>query len=82
MAFWQGLPAWAQDAMMLAGFLAPLAVLALVLLPGHAPWPLARALMRRHWGVSAVFVTLIAVSVAILATIVVFAIAKLLFFRK
>ena len=63
--FWDDLPAAAQDLLTATMLLAPLAAVALVLVPGHRPWPLVRALARRYWGVSAVFVALIAVSIAL-----------------
>ncbi|PZX16925.1 putative ABC transport system permease protein [Palleronia aestuarii] len=64
-SLWYGLPAWAQDTLLGLALLAPLILIALVLLPGHRPWPLAYALIRRHWGVSSIFVILIALSVAL-----------------
>ena len=64
-ALWQGLPAGAQDALILAALLAPVAILGGVLLRGYAPWPLIGGLLRRHRGVNAVFVALIAASVAL-----------------
>lgn len=65
MELWYGLSAGLQDALLAAGALAVPALIALAVLPGHRPWPLVRALVRRHWGVSAVFVALIAGSVAL-----------------
>ena len=62
---WQGLPARAQDALILLALLAPVAILGAVLLRGYAVWPPLAGLLRRHAGVNAVFVALIAVSVAL-----------------
>ena len=62
---WQGLPAWAQDAGLLAALLAPSLAVGALLLRGFAPWPLIGGLLRRHAGVNAVFVALIATSVAL-----------------
>ena len=61
---WADLSAPAQDALRLALALLPLALIALWLVPGHRPGPLVAALLRRHWGVSATFLALIAVCVA------------------
>lgn len=65
MTGWQDLPAAAQDAIVLAALLLPALALGLVLLRGYAPWPLLGGLLRRHAGVNAVFVLLIAASVAL-----------------
>ena len=62
---WLALPAWAQDAAILAALLLPTVVVGAVLLRGYAPWPLVAGLLRRHAGVNAVFVALIAASVAL-----------------
>ena len=62
---WHGLPASAQDALILAALLAPSLALGALLMRGYAPWPLIGGLLRRHAGVGAVFVALIATSVAL-----------------
>ena len=62
---WLGLPAWAQDLAVLAGLLLPSALVGALLLRGLAPGPLLRGLLRRHAGINAVFVALIAASVAL-----------------
>jgi putative ABC transport system permease protein len=62
---WRDLPAWAQDALTGLAMIVPLMVVGLALVPRHNPWPLVAALIRRYWGVSAVFVALVAVSIAI-----------------
>lgn len=62
---WLGLPVMAQDSMILAVLLVPVAVIAVVLLRGFAPYVMVRALLRRHVAINAVFVGLIAMSVAI-----------------
>ncbi len=61
---WANLPASAQDTLTIALALSPLAVLGVTFLVGHRPMPLVRALLRRHWGVSATFLSLIAICVA------------------
>ena len=60
---WAGLPSLAQDLAILVALLAPVAVIAVALLRGFAPWPLALGMMRRFGWINAVFVALIAVSV-------------------
>ena len=65
MTLWDDLPAAAQDGALLALGLLPLALLALALLPGHRPAPLVAALLRRHRGISAILVALVAISVAV-----------------
>ena len=62
---WQGLPAAAQDVAVLLALLAPALAVGLWLLGGHRPWPLARALLWRYRGTNALFVTLIAIAVAL-----------------
>jgi putative ABC transport system permease protein len=62
---WLTLPAWAQDGLLLAALLAPTLALGTALLRGYAPWTLLGGLLRRHAGVAAVFVALIAASVAL-----------------
>ena len=57
--------AGAQDAVVGAALLAPLGLVALVLLPGHRPAPLVAALILRHRAVSVIFVALIALSIAL-----------------
>uniref|UniRef100_UPI0002558227 hypothetical protein n=1 Tax=Oceanicola sp. S124 TaxID=1042378 RepID=UPI0002558227 len=61
---WDSLPLWLQDAASVLALLAPLLVLGLWLLRGFAPWPLVRALLARFRWTNALFVGLIAVSVA------------------
>ena len=65
MGLWNDLPAAAQDAAAIALCLLPLLVLALVLLPGHRPLSLVAALLRRHWGISAILTALVAISLAV-----------------
>ena len=62
---WLSLPAAAQDASILAGLLAPTLLLGAALLRGYAPRPLLVGLLRRHAGINAIFVALIAASVAL-----------------
>ncbi|SOH93141.1 putative ABC transport system permease protein [Monaibacterium marinum] len=62
---WLGLPVMAQDSMILTALLVPVAVIAVVLLRRFAPYVMVRALLRRHLAINAVFVGLIAMSVAI-----------------
>lgn len=62
---WATLPAVAQDALLAALLLLPALVTGMVVLRGYAPWPLVRAMLRRFRAVNAVFMALIAVSVAL-----------------
>lgn len=62
---WLSLPAAVQDALVLVALLAPVPALGAALLRGFAPWPLVGGLLRRHAGINAVFVALIAASVAL-----------------
>ena len=62
---WLDLPAWAQDLAVLVALLLPTLLVGAVLLRGYAPGPLLAGLLRRHRGVNAVFVSLIAASVAL-----------------
>ena len=62
---WLSLPAHAQDALILAALLLPSLVVGAALLRGFVPGPLLGGLLRRHAGVNAVFVALIAASVAL-----------------
>ncbi len=68
---WYGLPAVAQDVLLLLALLLPVAVIALVVLRGFAPAPLLRALVTRHFGINAVFVALIACAVGVGAALIV-----------
>lgn len=61
---WSALPATAQDLMVLALLCLPAILIGLAVLRGYRTWPLVRALIWRFRGVSAVFMLLIAVSVA------------------
>ena len=63
--WWYDLSPAMQDSLTAFGLVSPAILIAAVLLPGHAPGPLALALARRHWAVTAIFVALIAVSVAL-----------------
>ena len=63
--FWLSLPAWAQDWAILAGLLLPSLLVGAALLRGFAPGPLLVGLLRRHVGINAVFVLLIAASVGL-----------------
>ena len=65
MRVWDALPAGAQDASLIGLGLLPLVLVSLALVPGHRPLTLVTALLRRHWGISAILVTLVAVSVAV-----------------
>ena len=67
---WRDLPAGAQDALILVALLAPTAALGAALLRGYAVGPLLGGLLRRHAGVNAIFVGLIAASVALGTAIV------------
>jgi putative ABC transport system permease protein len=62
---WSGLPADAQDALTLLGWLAPAAAVACFTLWGVGVWPLTRALLRRFAGTNALFVALVALSVGL-----------------
>ena len=62
---WDSLPALAQDVAVLLALILPALVVGAVLLRGHRPWPLARALLWRYRGTNAIFVLLIAVAVAL-----------------
>lgn len=62
---WFRLPATAQDLLILLALLLPLALVGVLCLRGYRVWPLLAGLLRRHAGISAVFVLLIAISVAI-----------------
>ena len=62
---WRDLPAGAQDALILAALLAPTVALGVALLRGYAVGPLLGGLLRRHAGINAIFVALIAASVAL-----------------
>ena len=64
-SLWYSLPILAQDAAILVGLLAPLAMTGGVVLWGFQIRPLLLGLMRRHATICAVFVLLIAVSVGI-----------------
>ena len=62
---WESLPAWAQDTGILTALLLPSLVTGAILLRGFAPGPLLAGLLRRHAGINAILVALIAVSVAL-----------------
>jgi putative ABC transport system permease protein len=62
---WNSLSATAQDVIFLALLLAPVAFIAALLAWGYRPWVLLRALLWRHRWINAVFVALIAISVAV-----------------
>lgn len=62
---WAGLPALAQDAVTLALLLLPGLLTGALVLRGYAPGRLVRAMLRRFSVANAVFVGLIAISVAI-----------------
>ncbi|MEI4473843.1 ABC transporter permease [Frigidibacter sp. MR17.24] len=61
---WYDLPPLAQDLAVTLAWLVPPAVLAAIVLRGFAPGPLVRALLGRFRGANAIFVALIAISVA------------------
>lgn len=63
--FWSGLPVTAQDIMMALLLLLPGLATGLIVLRGYAPGRLVRAMLRRFSISNAVFIGLIAVSVAI-----------------
>lgn len=63
--FWAGLPAAVQDIATVALLLLPGLVTGLIVLRGYAPGRLVRAMLRRFSVSNAIFVGLIAVSVAI-----------------
>ncbi|WP_116134107.1 ABC transporter permease [Tropicimonas sp. IMCC34043] len=60
---WDTLSAGAQDSLITAGLLLPLAVIAAILLRGFAPWALVRAILWRFRWANLIFVLLISVSV-------------------
>ncbi|MGB0659998.1 MAG: ABC transporter permease [Mangrovicoccus sp.] len=62
---WLGLPADAQDALILLAWLAPALLIGLVTLRGYRPWSLLAGIFRRHLWVSLTFLALIAISVAV-----------------
>ena len=62
---WNGLSAHTQDIILFVALILPTLLIGIIALRGYAPGPLLRGLLQRHRGVSAVFVTLIAISVAI-----------------
>lgn len=68
--FWAGLPLWVQDTALLLALLAPAVAIGTVTLRGFDLRPLLVGLLRRHAGLCAVFVLLIAVSVGIGAALI------------
>lgn len=62
---WYGLPVLAQDILFLLALLVPLGITGGVCLWGYRVGPLVGGLLRRHAGLGATFVVLIAASVAI-----------------
>ncbi|SFR03573.1 FtsX-like permease family protein [Poseidonocella sedimentorum] len=68
-ALWHSLPLWAQDGAIALALLAPALLQAPLILRGYRLGPLLRGLLRRHAGLSLVFILLIATSVAIGAAI-------------
>ncbi|MFQ6550165.1 FtsX-like permease family protein [Aestuariibius sp. 2305UL40-4] len=62
---WRDLPVLTQDLLILAGLLIPLILIGFILTRGTRPWTIARGILRAYPGVSAVFVALIAVSIAV-----------------
>lgn len=62
---WNGLSVLQQDVVGLAALLLPALILGLFLLRGFGTGPLTRGIIRRHLGISVIFVGLIAVSVAL-----------------
>ena len=63
--FWYALPLLVQDVLVFLGLLVPLAVTGIICLAGYRVWPLIAGLLRKHTGISATFVLLIAASVGI-----------------
>ena len=62
---WSSLPATAQDALFALALIAPGLIAGVLVMRGLHPLPLVGALLRRFAGVNALFVALIAVSVAL-----------------
>ncbi|MFN3615278.1 MAG: ABC transporter permease [Rubrimonas sp.] len=66
---WAGLPAAAQDWLILAAWLAPGALVGALALRGYRAGPMVGALLRRHAWTNAAVVALVAVSVALGAAV-------------
>lgn len=66
---WAGLPAAAQDWLLLAAWLAPGVALGVAALRGYSVWPMVAALLRRHAWTNVAVVALVAVSVALGAAV-------------
>jgi putative ABC transport system permease protein len=62
---WANLPADAQDALFAVLLLTPALITGMIVLRGYAPGALVVAMLRRFAGVNAVFILLIAISVAV-----------------
>ncbi|MEM9523453.1 MAG: FtsX-like permease family protein [Pseudomonadota bacterium] len=62
---WSGLSATTQDMMILTALLLPSVAVAFAILHGHAPFPIARAMMRRLRWTNIVFVLLIGISIGL-----------------
>jgi len=63
--FWDALPVLAQDFLILAAWLIPVIIIAAIVLWGHRPWPLTRAMLLRFRWANVMFLLLIAISVGI-----------------
>ena len=64
-SFWSGLPAWVQDLAVLGAWLAPTPLAVLLVTARYRAWPLVRALLVRHRGVTIASLVLIALSVGL-----------------
>ena len=62
---WLGLSTAQQDVLTLIALLLPGVIAGIVTLRGYAPGAMLGGLLRRYWGISLTFVTLIALSVAL-----------------
>ncbi|NIY73999.1 FtsX-like permease family protein [Marivivens donghaensis] len=65
MDLWYDLPVAAQDLLAVIGLLLPALITGVVVLRGHTPWPLVKAIIWRFRVPSVMFIVLIAVSVGL-----------------
>lgn len=65
MDFWNNLPAFTQDLVLALAMILPVLIIGFILIRGFAPFPLARALLRRYIGTNIAYVALIAVAVGL-----------------
>ncbi len=65
MDLWYDLPVVAQDLLTVIGLLLPAVIVGVVVLRGHTPWPLVKAIIWRFRVPSVMFILLIAVSVGL-----------------